>query len=153
MGDPPKRGLHGTVDRVGSPGTTLTFDHPVRTQRETRASETSIIVRRPTDRLARNRGWLARAMHWKTDCIIDATLDGPSIRVERGTVRMPLDWHDGGFEGGINTSGWKVGDAENMVFATRIVLHRAPDLVVCSPVRGRGEEHWRAVGRIRPTGT
>ena len=36
MGDPPTRGLHGKVDRVGSPGTTLTFDDPVRTQRDTR---------------------------------------------------------------------------------------------------------------------
>ncbi len=36
MGDPPKRGLHGKVDRVGSPGTTLTFDHPVRTQQDKR---------------------------------------------------------------------------------------------------------------------
>ena len=35
-GDPPKRGLQGKVDRVGSPGTTLTFDDPVRTQRDTR---------------------------------------------------------------------------------------------------------------------
>ena len=35
-GDPPTRRLHGKVDRVGSPGTTLTFDDPVRTQRDTR---------------------------------------------------------------------------------------------------------------------
>ncbi len=35
-GDPPKRRLYGKVDRVGSPGTTLTFDDPVRTQRDKR---------------------------------------------------------------------------------------------------------------------
>lgn len=35
-GDPPRRSLYGKVDRVGSPGTTLTFDDPVRTQRDTR---------------------------------------------------------------------------------------------------------------------
>ncbi len=35
-GDPPTRRLHGKVDRVGSPGTTLTFDDPVRTQRDAR---------------------------------------------------------------------------------------------------------------------
>ncbi len=35
-GDPPTRRLHGKVDRVGSPGTTLTFDDPVRKQGDTR---------------------------------------------------------------------------------------------------------------------
>jgi len=35
IGDLPKRRLHGKIDRVGSPGTTLTFDGPVRTQRDT----------------------------------------------------------------------------------------------------------------------
>jgi len=35
-GDPPTRRLHGKIDRVGSAGTTLTFDDPVRKQRDTR---------------------------------------------------------------------------------------------------------------------
>ncbi len=34
MGNPPKRGLHGTVDRIGLPGTTFTFNDPVRNQQD-----------------------------------------------------------------------------------------------------------------------
>ena len=33
-------------------------------------------------RLLRNRGWLSAMMHWKTDYIIEATLEGPIIRAE-----------------------------------------------------------------------
>ena len=36
MGGEPARQLHGKMDRVGSPGTTLTFDDPVRQQRASR---------------------------------------------------------------------------------------------------------------------
>lgn len=36
MDGEPARQLHGKIDRVGSPGTTLTFDDPVRQQRESR---------------------------------------------------------------------------------------------------------------------
>jgi acetate kinase len=36
MGDPPKRRLHGKVDRIGLHGTTLTFDDPGRNQHDSR---------------------------------------------------------------------------------------------------------------------
>lgn len=36
MGDPPTRGLHGKVDRIGSPGTTLAFNDPAGNQQDSR---------------------------------------------------------------------------------------------------------------------
>ena len=36
MGDPPTRGLHGKVDRIGSPGTSFAFNDPARNQQESR---------------------------------------------------------------------------------------------------------------------
>ena len=36
MGDPPKRQLHGKVDRIGLRGTTLTFDDPVHNRQDSR---------------------------------------------------------------------------------------------------------------------
>jgi acetate kinase len=36
MGDPPKRRLHGKVDRIGLRGTTLTFDDPVHNRQDSR---------------------------------------------------------------------------------------------------------------------
>ena len=36
MGDPPKRRLHGKVDRIGVRGTTLTFDDPVHNRQDSR---------------------------------------------------------------------------------------------------------------------
>jgi acetate kinase len=36
MGDPPKRGLHGKVDRIGLPGTNFAFNDPDRNQRDDR---------------------------------------------------------------------------------------------------------------------
>ncbi len=36
MGDPPTRGLHGKVDRIGLPGTSFAFNDPARNQQESR---------------------------------------------------------------------------------------------------------------------
>ena len=36
MGDPPKPGLHGKVDRIGLRGTTFSFNDPVRNQQDSR---------------------------------------------------------------------------------------------------------------------
>ena len=41
VGEPLKRGLHGTVDRIGMSGTTLTFDDPTADQRESRGLDAS----------------------------------------------------------------------------------------------------------------
>ena len=86
-------------------------------------------------RFRSNRGWLGRALHIKTDWMIDGRLEGPII-VAEGIVReelmMPLNWNSSRFEGGIATSGSKIGDRDNMVFTARVVLRRAPDMVVCT---------------------
>ena len=85
-------------------------------------------------RLLRNRGWLSAMMHWKTDYIIEATLEGPIIRaenIERANVYMPLNWRDGRLEGGINTSGSKSGGTEDAVLAAKVILHRAPEMIIC----------------------
>jgi hypothetical protein len=44
---------------------------------------------------------------------------------------MPLDWKGSSFEGGIATSGSKIGDRETMTLTARVTLRRAPDMVVC----------------------
>lgn len=91
-------------------------------------------------RLLRNRGWLSAMMHWKTDYIIEATLEGPIIRaenVERANVYVPLNWRDGRLEGGINTSGAKSGGAERAVLAAKVTLHRAPEMIICDAVNPR----------------
>jgi acetate kinase len=41
VGDPLKRGLHGTVDRIGMSGATLTFDDPATNERDTRGLDVS----------------------------------------------------------------------------------------------------------------
>jgi len=41
MGEPLKRSLHGKVDRIGLPGTNLTFNDPTRNQRDTRTIQAS----------------------------------------------------------------------------------------------------------------
>jgi hypothetical protein len=86
-------------------------------------------------RLMRNRGPIARALGLSRDYIIAGALEGPVIAVEnieRDAVKMPLNWIDGRFEGGFNTSGTKLGGAESMVLAAeKLVLHRVPDMIIC----------------------
>jgi hypothetical protein len=86
-------------------------------------------------RFRANRGWLGRALHIKTDWIIDGRLEGPIIAAEnvvRDEVMMPLNWNGSSFDGGIATSGSKIGGHDSMAFTARVVLRRAPDMVVCS---------------------
>lgn len=86
-------------------------------------------------RLMRNRGPIARALGWSRDYIIAGALEGPVIAAEgvkRDGVKMPLNWIEGRFEGGVSTSGTKLGDAKSMVLAAeKLVLHRVPDMIVC----------------------
>jgi len=52
-------------------------------------------------------------MRWNTDYIIIASLEGPVIRAEgitRPSVRIPLDWKDDRFVGGVLTTGWLSAD-------------------------------------------
>lgn len=59
-------------------------------------------------RFLSNRGWLLRKLNWATDYIIEGGLNGPLVAAEgitRANVKIPLNFNDGRFEGGVNTSG------------------------------------------------
>jgi hypothetical protein len=75
-----------------------------------------------------NRNALERAIHLKTDWIVRGDLDGDVIKSEkihRASVMVPLDWIDGHFEGGVNTSGSHFGGRESMWLAAgRLRLER-----------------------------
>jgi hypothetical protein len=79
-----------------------------------------------------NRNAAERAMHVKTDWVIEGKLVGEIIaaeHVKRTGVSIPLNWvpadSGGGFRGGVNTSGTPFGGAGSMVLAaSRLVLSR-----------------------------
>ncbi len=78
-------------------------------------------------RFQRNRGWLLRKLNWATDYLIMGGLDGPIVKAEdvtRSKVMMPLNFNDGTFEGGVNTSGTLFGGKAHMPF-TASGLHLA----------------------------
>ncbi|HTM26048.1 MAG TPA: hypothetical protein VL225_12705 [Vicinamibacterales bacterium] len=79
-------------------------------------------------RLQRNRTALGRALHVKTDWIVIADLDGDVIKAEsirRESVKVPLNWVDDHFEGGVNTSGSEFGGKTSMWLAAgRLRLDR-----------------------------
>ena len=71
-------------------------------------------------RLLPNRGWLGRTLNLATDWIIAGDLTGDIIAAEsvhRTRVKIPLNWRDGRFTGGINTSGSKLGGKKDMILA------------------------------------
>ena len=83
-------------------------------------------------KFVRNRGALEGSLGWKTAYAIEGTLEGPVIKAEnvwRPSVRIPLDWIEDRFEGGVNTSGWKVGSVEHRVLSATLVLRRPPAAV------------------------
>lgn len=67
-------------------------------------------------------------MRWNTDYIIIAHLNGPVIRaegVQRPSVRIPLNWKDDRFVGGLMTAGWVSADhrsVEANLTLTRVVV-------------------------------
>ena len=81
-------------------------------------------------RLQRNRTALGRALHVKTDWIVVGDFDGDIIRAEsirRESVKVPLNWVDDHFEGGVNTSGSHFGGKKSMWLAAgRLRLDRRP---------------------------
>jgi hypothetical protein len=80
-------------------------------------------------RFLKSPGFLPGELRWKTDYIIEASLEGPIIRAEnihRPTVRMPVNWIGDGFRGGVSTSGWMVRGREFRVVAANVVLARPP---------------------------
>jgi len=59
-------------------------------------------------RFESNRGWLGRMFNLYSDFIITGDLDGAIVAAEgitRSSVKMPLNFRDGIFYGGVNTSG------------------------------------------------
>ena len=79
-------------------------------------------------RFESNRNAIERAIHLKTDWIVKGDLDGDVIKAEkihRTSVSVPLNWIDGHFEGGVNTSGSHFGGKESMWLAAgRLRLER-----------------------------
>ena len=68
----------------------------------------------------RNRGWLFRQLNLATDYIIRAGLEGPMVAAEgitRSKVYIPLNFTDGIFAGGVNTSGTDFGGKNSMCLA------------------------------------
>ncbi len=73
-------------------------------------------------RLEPNRSAIGRALHVKTDWIVRGALDGDVVKAEgirRDTVVIPLNWIDGHFEGGVNTSGSHFGGKDSMWLAAQ----------------------------------
>jgi hypothetical protein len=78
----------------------------------------------------RNRGWLGRALHVKTDYIIRGRLQGPIVAAEgitRARVFIPFNARNGAIVGGVATSGTALGGKKSMVFtAASLQLTRPP---------------------------
>jgi hypothetical protein len=71
-------------------------------------------------RFQRNRGWLLRKLNWATDYIIKGGMDGAIVAAEgitRSSVKMPLNFSNGTFVGGVNTSGSHFGGKKSMWLA------------------------------------
>jgi hypothetical protein len=71
-------------------------------------------------RFEANRNSIERALNIKTDWIVVGALEGDVIKAEgihRDSVKVPLDWIDGHFEGGVNTSGSHFGGKQSMWLA------------------------------------
>ena len=74
-------------------------------------------------------------MRWNTDYIIIASLEGPVIRAEgiaRPSVRIPLNWKDDRFVGGVLTTGWLSADHRSV--EANLTLNR---VVVADDARRR----------------
>jgi hypothetical protein len=73
-------------------------------------------------RFESNRTAIGRALHVKTDWIVRGALEGAIIKAEgirRDGVMVPLNAVDGGFEGGVNTSGSHFGGKDTMWLAAQ----------------------------------
>jgi len=71
-------------------------------------------------RFESNRNAFERAIHMKTDWIVKGDLEGDVLKAEgirRASVMVPLNWTDGRFEGGVNTSGSHFGGKDSMWLA------------------------------------
>ena len=79
-------------------------------------------------RLATNRGWFGRSFHLATDYIIVGDLAGEILAAEhihREPVKVPLNWSEDHFHGGLHTSGSTFGGRDKMILsAARLHLRR-----------------------------
>lgn len=76
-----------------------------------------------------NRGWLGRKLNLATDFIVSGSLEGALVAAEgisRARVMIPLNFSEGSFKGGVNTSGTLFGGKEKMPFS-------AADLTLSHP--------------------
>jgi len=83
-------------------------------------------------RFESNRGWLGRKLNLYSDYIITGGLDGAIVAAEsitRTSVKMPLNFSDGTFAGGVNTSGSGLEGSDGK----------------------KGEGHWLAAGGLSLT--
>ena len=70
----------------------------------------------------RNRGWLGRKLNLWSDYIITGGLEGPIVAADgitRSRVAIPLNFTDGMFEGGVNTSGALWGGKKSQGFVAQ----------------------------------
>jgi hypothetical protein len=84
-------------------------------------------------RFLKNTEAVVSAPAWKSEYVIVAGLGGPVIRAEniwRMGAQILLDWRDDHFEGGISTSGLRVGTVDRQTVAAAVVLRRVPDIPV-----------------------
>ncbi len=75
-------------------------------------------ARLKSGRFERNRGWLGRALHLKTDYVIHGRLQGPIVAAEgitRPHVSIPMNAGNGIFTGGLATSGTTFGGKKSMI--------------------------------------
>lgn len=84
-------------------------------------------------RMRANRTVLERATGVGSDYVVEAGLGGPILRtdkIQRASVRIPLDWDGSAFTGSIATNGTYDGGRETMkLTATDLVLKRAMPIV------------------------
>jgi hypothetical protein len=88
-----------------------------------------------------NRGWLGRALRFKTDWIVEGKLEGTLVAADsvvRDAVKIPLDFDGETFDGGVNSSGSMFGGKERMWLAAgHLVLRRVTAAAPPPPSRRR----------------
>jgi hypothetical protein len=82
-----------------------------------------------TARFQRNRGWVGRKLNLWSDYIISGDLEGAIVAAEgitRKRVMMPLNFSNGSFNGGLNSSGSKFSGKDGMILsAMSLTLSRS----------------------------
>lgn len=92
-------------------------------------------------RFRRNRGWLGRRLHIKTDYIITGSLEGPIVATEgivRSGVKMPVNYSAGKLVGGMHTTGSKFGGKKSMILSASLNLTKTAASTVESASRLKG---------------